>query len=67
MKTIDIESLMLECILIFCENAAELGCPKEKSVDIWIRELPRKKALKVIEKLLDITERDSKRYKKSLK
>ena len=56
MKTVAIEDLMLECIISFCENVAELGCPKEKAVDMWIRELPRKKALKVMDKLLTIME-----------
>jgi hypothetical protein len=58
MKTVALEELMLDTIIYFCENAAELGCPKNKEVDMWIRELPHKKAIKVINKLLDIIERN---------
>ena len=56
-KTVALEGLMLDVIVSFCENAAELGCPQEKSVDMWIREMEIKKAHKVMEKLLDIMER----------
>lgn len=56
-KTIAIEDIMLNCIISFCENAAELGCPRDKEVDMWIREMPRKKALNVMDKLLTIMER----------
>ena len=56
-KTVALEGLMLDVIISFCENCAELGCPREKSVDMWIREMEIKKAHKVMEKLLDIMER----------
>ena len=58
MKTVALEGLMLDVIVSFCENAAELGCPKNQEVDMWIREMEIKKALKVMEKLLDIMERN---------
>ena len=54
MKTVTLEVLMLDVIVSFCENAAELGCPREKEVDMWIRELEDKNAIKVMEKLFDI-------------
>ena len=63
MKKIALEDLMLNCIISFCENAAELGCPKEKEVDMWIREMDYKKAYKVMEKLLTIMERNYKSSK----
>jgi hypothetical protein len=62
-KKIALEDIMLVNILSFCENAAELGCPKDEEVDMWIRNLADKdlkKARKVMSKLLDIMERDNK-------
>lgn len=59
MKKVAIEDLMLDVIVSFCENAAELGCPKTSEVDMWIRNLPYKKSYKVMEKLLDIMGRNS--------
>jgi hypothetical protein len=32
MKTVAIEDLMLDVIISFCENAAELGCPQKKKL-----------------------------------
>ena len=55
---VQLEELMLFCVVAFSENAAELGCPRNKDVDMWIRELPIKKAKKVMSKLIDIIERD---------
>ena len=66
MKTIELEELMAICILTFCENAAELGCPRDKEVDMWFRELCDESfedAKKVAEKMMDIIERDNKRFK----
>lgn len=62
MKKVAIEDLMLDCILSFCENAAELGCPRGKEVDMWIREMSYKKSYKLMEKLLNIIERNIKKY-----
>lgn len=59
-NNIELTELMLFCVVSFCENAAELGCPRDKEVDMWIRELPVKKALKVMDKLLTIIEKDYK-------
>ena len=56
-KTVALEGLMLDVILSFCENAAQLGCPKTKEVDMWIRELEPQKAIEVMEKLLCIIEK----------
>ena len=59
MKQIAIEDLIADTILWFCENAAELGCPRDKEVDMWFRELDKTDQFKVGEKLLDIMERDA--------
>lgn len=46
-------------ILSFCENAAELGCPRDcKEVDMWFRELSVKKQQSVMKKLLKIMDRN---------
>lgn len=58
MITVSIESLYVGTVLTFCENAAELGCPKEKSVDMWFRELSPEEQLKVADKMIEIEERD---------
>jgi len=39
MKVVAIENLIVKTILTFCENAAELGCPRDREVDMWFREL----------------------------
>jgi len=60
MKTVAIEELMVSCVLTFCENLAELGCPKDKDPCIWFRELcydNMDEALKVCDKILEIQER----------
>jgi len=62
MKKIALEELVASTILNFCENAAELGCPKDKEVDMWFRYLSPEEQVKVGGKLLDIIERDSKRF-----
>jgi len=59
MKTIAIEDMMVECILLFAENAAELGCPKDKEVDMWFRYLPYDDQVKVVDKMLDINKRNN--------
>ena len=57
MKTVELENIYIGTILTFCENAAELGCPKDKDVDMWFRELPYEKQYKVAQKMFDIEER----------
>ena len=57
MKTVAVEDLIIGTILTFCENAAELGCPREKDVDMWFRELSHNDQLKVVDKMLEIEER----------
>jgi len=52
-----LEAAMLWTIVSFCENAAELGCPRDKEVDMWIREMAEddpKVALKNMGKLRKI-------------
>jgi len=64
METIAIEDLIIDVILGFCENAAELGCPKEeKEVDMWFRNLSPEGMLKVADKLIEIELRDAERFK----
>ena len=58
MKTVAIEDLIVSTILTFCENAAELGCPRDKEVDMWFRELPYEEQYKVADKMSEIEERD---------
>jgi hypothetical protein len=58
MKEVAIESLMADVILQFCENAAELGCPRDKEVDMWFRYLEPAEQFAVCDKLLTIMERN---------
>jgi hypothetical protein len=62
---IELSELMLFGIVSFCEHLAELGYrPKHGSVedvdgcDMWLRNMPQKKALKVMNKLIDIIEKN---------
>ena len=56
-------NVMNKVILSFCENLAELGCPKdEPDADMWFRYLSPKDQLKVCKKLVKIMERDSLRF-----
>lgn len=65
MKTVALKELVASTILSFCENLAELGCPQEeKNPDMWYRYLSPKERVKVASKLLDIQERDLKRFSK---
>jgi len=57
-KTVAVEDLVASTILTFCENAAELGCPRNRDVDMWFRELSDEDMFKVGDKLLRIQERD---------
>jgi len=58
MKTVAIENIMADTIVSFCENAAELGCPRDQDVDMWFRYLSEEQRRTVMSKLLDIEERD---------
>ena len=58
MKTVAIEDLMIGCILTFVENAAELGCPRDKEVDMWFRYLSNEEQYNVVEKMMKIEERN---------
>ena len=60
MKSIAIEGIMADTIVSFSENAAELGCPHSKEVDMWFRDLPDEEKYDVMSKLLDIQERNEK-------
>lgn len=62
-RTVALEDLMAGVVLGFCENLAELGCPKEeKNSDMWFRYMSPKERSKIMGKLLDIMERDEKRF-----
>jgi len=63
MKEVALEELVASTILNFCENLAELGCPRNVEPDMWFRELSTEDQIKVSSKLLDIVERDAKRFK----
>lgn len=68
MKTIALENIIVDTILGFCENLAELGLPKDcKEPDMWFRYLSRKEQLKVADKLLEIENRDDKRFNEGKK
>lgn len=61
-KKVETEDIMLWAIINFCENAAELGCPRNEEVDMWIRNLADRDfnaARKVMSKLLKIMKRRS--------
>jgi len=58
MKRVNVEDLIISTILTFCENAAELGCPRNKDVDMWFRELSYGDALKVVDKMITIEKRN---------
>jgi hypothetical protein len=56
MRTVAIEDIMADTIVSFCENAAQLGCPRNKDVDMWFRELSSEERYEVMGKLIDIEE-----------
>lgn len=60
MNKIAIEDLIGEVILIFCENLAELGCPRDAEPDIWYRNLSQSQIHDIGSKILEIAERNSK-------
>ena len=69
MKTIALEELVAGTILDFCENLAELGYRPivdkhdcEVSPDMWFRYKSPEEQVKVASKLLEIIERDAKRF-----
>ena len=45
-------------IQCFCENLAELGCPREEDSDMWFRHLSKEDGLNVIKKLNSIIEKN---------
>lgn len=51
---IELTHFMAGVIEIFCENLAELGCPKDAEPDMWYRYLSDKQKIKVMKKLLKI-------------
>ena len=77
MKTVALEDLVASTILGFCENLAELGCPRttrrklnvndDITPDMWYRYLTPDEQRKVASKLLEIEERDYKSEKKEQK
>ena len=70
LNSVELSEIVTCVILDFCENLAELGYRPDvdkhgcsDSPDMWFRYLPFKKQLAVGEKLMDIMERDYKRFK----
>jgi len=61
-RIIALENIYASVILSFCENLAELGCPRESEPDMWFRNLTSAKQIKVVAKLISIEERDAKRF-----
>jgi hypothetical protein len=64
METIAIEEIYASVILNFCENLAELGCPRDAEPDMWFRELSAEEQINIASKLIDIVERDTKESSK---
>lgn len=60
MRTVAIEELMASTVEDFCANSAELGCPKDKDVDMWFRELSNEEQFDIMSKLIEIQDRDDK-------
>jgi len=58
MKTVALEDIYIGTILTFCENAAELGCPRDKDVDMWFRELSYEEQTAVVHKMMEIEQRN---------
>lgn len=58
MKTIELEKLVAFTVLTFCENLAELGCPRNTEPDMWFRNLSDKRKEEVGSKMLDIISRE---------
>ena len=67
-KTNEILKAEASIILAFCENAAELGCPRDKEVDMWFRAstnidgTPSEEQLQLMTHLHEIIERDKERF-----
>ena len=57
MIEVKLEDMYISTVLTFCENLAELGCPKDKEPDMWFRELPYEEQVKVADKMIEIEER----------
>ena len=58
LPTIDLTNFMVDIVLHFLENLAELGCPKDAEPDMWFRYLSAGKMKKVMRKLQKIIKRD---------
>lgn len=56
------EDIRIRHILTWCENLAELGCPREAEPDMWFRELEYEGQVKVVRKMAEIDNR-YKQYK----
>jgi len=67
MKKVELTALVGGIVLYFCENLAELGCPQKAEPDMWFRYLSPKKQQKVVNKILDIMDRDYEKFKKPSK
>jgi hypothetical protein len=57
MKKTAANGIVVDAVLTFCENAAELGCPRGKDVDMWFRELSKGKMREVAKKIIAIQKR----------
>ena len=62
MKTVALEQIVADVILSFCENLAELGCPRNAEPDMWFRELSNEERFKIADKLIAIEERNEELY-----
>mgnify|MGYP001010111338 CR=1 FL=1 len=53
-KTIAIEELTGTVIRLFCEYADDLGCPKDKHIDEWVKEMSKEEIYDLGGKLVDM-------------
>ena len=67
MESVALEDLVILAVLACLENAAELGCPKDKEVDMWFRDLSYKEQYKVAEKMLSLIEKNNKKQLEEIK
>jgi len=54
-----IEDICMGTIMTFCENLAELGCPREAEPDMWFRTMSYEDQIKVVNKMFEINDRNA--------
>ena len=54
-----VEDICIGTIMTFCENLAELGCPKEAEPDMWFRNMSYEDQSEVVNKMFKINDRNA--------